>query len=128
MWGEKMDKVIHFEIPVDDMDRAQTFYKEIFGWKITDMPELNYTIVQTGPSGGKGPTEPGYIGGGMMKRRQVRNPVITIHVEDIEASLKLVKSKGGKILVEKVAVGNMGYSAYFQDSEGNVLGLWEMRT
>jgi predicted enzyme related to lactoylglutathione lyase len=124
-----MGKVVHFEIPADDMDRAHKFYKEVFGWKIQEMPEFNYTIVRTGPSDEKGmPTEPGYIGGGMMKRRQIRTPVITIDVKDIENSLKDVKSHGGKVLVEKQEVGTMGYTAYFQDSEGNILGLWQTRT
>jgi hypothetical protein len=122
-----MNSVIHFEIPVDDEDRAKKFYKEIFGWKITDMPELKYTTVQTGPSDEKGmPNKPGYIGGGMMKRRNIRNPVITINVEDMENSMKLIKAKGGKILVEKTPVGNMGFSAYFQDTESNIIGLWQM--
>lgn len=38
-----MDKVMHFEIPVDDMKRAQNFYKSIFGWHVESMPEMNYT-------------------------------------------------------------------------------------
>ncbi len=30
----KMNKVSHFHIPVDDMDRAKKFYSNIFGWKV----------------------------------------------------------------------------------------------
>ncbi|MBI3887846.1 VOC family protein, partial [Candidatus Microgenomates bacterium] len=65
-----MNKVIHFEIPADDINRAQRFYKEVFGWKMNIIPEMNYTIVQTGPTDEKGMTkESGFINGGMMKRR-----------------------------------------------------------
>lgn len=41
------NKVVHFEIPADDLDRAKKFYQSIFGWKIIDYPEMQYTIVQT---------------------------------------------------------------------------------
>ena len=36
-----MDKVIHFEIPVDDMKRAEGFYKKVFGWNVEFVPEMN---------------------------------------------------------------------------------------
>mgnify|MGYP001598568886 CR=1 FL=1 len=42
-----MDKVVHFEVPADDMKRAQKFYSEVFGWGIQELPEMDYTIVQT---------------------------------------------------------------------------------
>ena len=42
-----MDKVIHFEIPVDGIKRAQDFYKNIFGWKISEVPDMNYYFVTT---------------------------------------------------------------------------------
>lgn len=45
-----MDKVVHFEIPADDMDRAQKFYKTVFGWHIVAMPEYKYAMLHTGPT------------------------------------------------------------------------------
>ena len=44
-----MDKVVHFEIPMDDEVRAKKFYKEVFGWKLIDLPEFSYVGIQTGP-------------------------------------------------------------------------------
>ena len=121
-----MDKVVHFEIPVDDVGRAVKFYKETFGWDVQEYPEMKYTIVRTGPVDEKQmPKEPGFINGGIMKRKHVRNPVITIEVKDVEAALKTVKQNGGKIHSEKTTVGDMGYAAYIEDSEGNVVGLWQ---
>ena len=62
-------RVVHFEIPFDDGDRARKFYREAFGWTINEIPEMHYDIVQTGPVGDDGfPTEAGYVGGGMLKR------------------------------------------------------------
>ncbi|MFP5371081.1 MAG: VOC family protein, partial [Actinomycetes bacterium] len=38
-------RVVHFEIPFDDGDRARAFYKEAFDWQLMEMPEMGYTIV-----------------------------------------------------------------------------------
>ena len=57
-------RVVHFEIPFDDGDRARSFYGDAFGWQIMQMPEMGYTIVMTGPTDQEsGPTEPGFING-----------------------------------------------------------------
>lgn len=123
-----MDKVVHFEIPMDDVGRAQKFYQEIFGWQIKAVPEMDYVLVHTGPTDNQnGMTkESGFINGGMMKRQKlVRNPVITISVEDIDKTAKQIETSGGKIVEEKQQVGDMGFAAYFEDSEGNILGLWQ---
>ena len=119
-------KVVHFEVPYDDVDRATSFYKDIFGWQIQSVPELSYHLVSTGPSGDQGPTEPGYIGGGMFARQaSVATPVITIDVDDIDASLAAIEAHGGSTVEKKIPVGEMGFAAYFTDSEGNLLGLWQ---
>ncbi len=87
----------------------------------------NYTLVTTGPSGDTGPTEPGYINGGMIDRAvsPAPGPVITVDVDDIAASLATIERLGGETLVGRTEVGGMGWTAYFRDCDGNVLGLWE---
>jgi predicted enzyme related to lactoylglutathione lyase len=121
-------RVTHFEVPYDDGDRARAFYRDIFGWEITDVPEMDYTMATTGPTGETGmPSEPGHINGGLFARNDIypRSPVVTIEVDSIDDTLKAVESSGGATVVAKEQVGEMGFSAYFRDSEGNVLGLWE---
>jgi predicted enzyme related to lactoylglutathione lyase len=120
-------RVVHFEVPYDDADRARGFYRDVFGWQIQPMPEMQYNIVSTGPVSDEGmPTEPGYIGGGMMQRQDaVGDPVIVLEVDDIDATLATVGENGGKTAVDKMPVGDMGFAAYFTDSEGNLLGLWQ---
>ncbi len=120
-------RVVHFEIPADDLSRAQTFYQDAFGWNINTMPELQYAMVSTTPTDDSGmPTEPGGINGGMLKRQMpIMNPVVTINVDDMDAAMKRVEELGGKCLGDKAAVGDMGYAAYFTDTEGNTLGLWQ---
>ena len=122
-----MDKVVHFEIPAEDLERAQKFYKNVFKWDLNHIKDMNYTIVHTVKTSEKGmPIESGAINGGMMKRKEpIKNPVITINVADIDASMKLLKKEGGKTVLEKFKVGDMGYCSYFRDTEGNILGLWQ---
>ena len=120
-------RVVHFEIPFDDGDRARSFYKELFDWQVMEMPEMGYTIVMSGPSSDSGPTESGFINGGMLSREQgaTSGPVIVIDVDDIDAKLVKIEETGGSTVVGKTAVGDMGFAAYFTDPEGNVMGLWE---
>ena len=128
-----MDKVVHFEIPVDDAARAKDFYSSIFDWQLNDadMGGGNiYTTVVTTPVDQQTqlPTEPGAINGGLMNRTpDLSVPVITIGVDAIDDTLKKVEAGGGIVVQPRTEIPNMGAFAYFKDSEGNVLGLWETR-
>lgn len=123
-------RIVHFEVPFDDGDRARKFYADAFGWNIQPMPEMDYTMVSTGPVTDQGmPTEPGYINGGMFQRTdQLDRPVLTIDVEDIDAALKRIESLGGKTVSGRQTVGEMGFAGYCTDSEGNLIGLWQSAT
>jgi predicted enzyme related to lactoylglutathione lyase len=119
-------RVVHFEIPFDDGDRARAFYSKAFGWQVMPMPEMGYTLVMSGPSGDQGPTEPGFINGGMMQREgPYTGPNLVIDVDNLEDALKTVNEAGGTTVSEREAVGDMGFTAYFKDTEGNLVGLWE---
>lgn len=124
----KNGAVIHFEVPADDEARARKFYEKVFGWKFNVMPEMNYALASTTDSDQKGmPTTPGSVNGGMAKRgNHVRVPVITLNAEDIDKTLAAIEKSGGKTLQKKMDLGpNMGSIAYFADSEGNTIGLWQ---
>jgi uncharacterized protein len=120
-------RVVHFEIPFDDGDRARSFYADAFGWNIMHMPEMGYTMVSTGPTSEQGPpSEPGFINGGMFERaEELTAPVVTVDVDDIDAALASIEKLGGSTVRPKVAVADMGFSAYFKDPEGNLMGLWQ---
>ena len=126
-----MGKVVHFEIPADDLDRARSFYGKVFGWRIDTMPMPGggeYTGLTTTAVDEKTmtPTEPGAINGGMMQRDAATPaPVITIDVEDIDAALAEIEGAGGSTVTPRTAIPGMGAFGYFKDSEGNVMGLWE---
>jgi predicted enzyme related to lactoylglutathione lyase len=123
-----MAGVVHFEIPTDDKERANTFYQSAFGWNLTPMQEMDYTIAITTPSDEQTgmPSAPGAINGALFPRTDnLRTPVLTIDVEDVDAALAQVESAGGSVAQAKDAVPGMGYFAYFKDTEGNLLGLWQ---
>jgi predicted enzyme related to lactoylglutathione lyase len=122
------NSVVHFEIPADDFERAQKFYTDAFGWNLQHMPELQYSMVMTTESDEQGmPKTPGSINGGMGKRQSPtsEHPTVTIGVDDIDKAFELISAAGGSPLGEKMAVADMGWAAYFTDSEGNVVGLWQ---
>lgn len=123
-----MDKVVHFEVPYDDLERAKKFYSSVFDWKIQTMPEMNYNIVRTvDVDENQMPVDKGAINGGMYKRddESAKSPVIVISVKSIEESIKKVVGAGGSVFRKKSAIGEMGFYAQVKDSEGNIIGLWE---
>jgi len=124
-----MDKVVHFELPVDDLERAKSFYSAVFGWRLQTMPDMNdYTLAMTTDvdQQTQAPTQPGAINGALMKRESdAPAPVLTVQVDSVEASLKEIESGGGTIVRARTEVPGMGAFAYFRDPEGNVIGLWE---
>jgi hypothetical protein len=124
-----MDKVVHFEIPVDDLDRAKAFYGNVFGWGLQTMEQMDdYTIAMTTAVDQQTqvPTEPGAINGGLMRRKaDTPTPVVTVQVDSIDTALKQIDSEGGSTVQARTEIPGMGAFAYFKDSEGNVVGLWE---
>ena len=125
-----MDKVVHFEIPVDDEARAKEFYGSVFEWDLdsADMGGgVTYTTATTVPVGeDRLPKEPGAINGGIMKRSSdTPAPVITIQVQSIDEALEKIEAGGGSTVQPRTEIPNMGAFGYFKDSEGNTMGLWE---
>lgn len=121
-----MDKVVHFELPADDMNRAKTFYETAFGWTINAW-DKQYFMAATGPMDQMGMgTEPGYVNGGIMQRTETaKTPVLVINVMNLDESIKKVETAGGKVVEPKRKIDMIGFYARVADSEGNVIGLME---
>ena len=122
-----MDGIVHFEITAGNVSRAKSFYKKVFGWGITPVPKMEYEMVRTTEVGkDRMPKEKGVINGGMMKRNsKLKGTIVTIAVKSIDKTLEKLSKSGGKMVSPKTPVMDMGYIAYFKDTEGNVVGLWE---
>lgn len=116
-----MTRVIHFEIAVDNPDRAIKFYQTVFGWKIEKWAgPVDYWLVVTGDK-----TQPG-IDGALQRRSDAPQPVINIiSTNSIDTTLDQIVKAGGEILQPKMAVPGVGWAAYCKDSEGNVFGLMQ---
>jgi uncharacterized protein len=119
-----MDKVVHFEIPYDNKDRASKFYSEIFGWKLLDVPKMEYTMIYAAKVDKNNMVvEKGAINGGLFHRSDsAKQPTIVIGVQSIDETIKKVLSTGGKVVTPKQRIPNGSY-ARVADSEGNVIGI-----
>lgn len=126
-----MDKLVHFELPADDIARAKKFYGSIFGWELEDYPMPDgsqYVGVRTVAVDEKTrlPKEADAINGGIVPRSKENNmPILAINVSSIDEYVKKIEKGGGKVVRPKMNVMDMGYYAYVEDTEGNVIGLWE---
>ena len=118
-----MSKIVHFEIPADDPQRAGTFYHDVLGWEVSRFGEEPYWLVRAG-----GDEEPGANGALVAREDLHRHPVVIAGVADIDGVLTRVESCGGKVVQGKLPVPGMGWSAYFSDPEGNTIGLFEPDT
>lgn len=134
-----MNRVVHFEIQADDLDRAQKFYEAAFGWTFQQMGEEYgyYRLIVTGP----GPDEMAKgvkmedlgINGGMMKRNgpppaegACPNAFTSIiGVANIDETMQKIEAAGGTAQTDKMDVPNVGQLRYYKDTEGNMFGIMQ---
>ena len=114
-------RLVWFEIPADNPERARTFYGSLFGWKIETFPAVNdYWHIDTG-----GPDD--WPDGGLMLRKYPQQAITNyIEVSSVDESARRVEQLGGTICKGKTAVPQMGYFVICQDTEGNELARWEV--
>lgn len=119
-----MGRITHFEIHVDEPERAISFYKNVFGWEFSkwEGPQ-DYWLINTGNS-----DKPG-INGGLMRRQgeidgqAVIAYVCTADVQSLDDTVKKTESNGGKVVVPKMVIPGIGYQTYCKDTEGNIFGI-----
>jgi predicted enzyme related to lactoylglutathione lyase len=117
--------IVHFEIPADDVARAKAFYEKVFGWTIKQFPMPSggpeYWGVTTRKEGAVG------INGGLMKRNMPGQPFANyVDVKSIEEFVGNIQVAGGTLIMPKQEIGpGMGSFAVFQDTEGNMMGLYQ---
>lgn len=109
----------HFEIPVDDPDRAEKFYGTVFGWtfnRYEGAPQY-YGLAATGDA------VPG-IDGALFQRTEGSATTITMGVDSVEDALEQITAAGGSVVLGKTPVPGMGYFATCTDTEGNTFGIF----
>lgn len=128
-----MNRIVHFEIHALQPEKAAAFYREVFGWDITEwtlpgvtLPDENrYWSVTTGPQ-----NESGINGGIVFRRTQrpgegqpVNAYVCTIAVASLAESVEKAKKAGGTLAVPKMPIPGIGWHAYCKDPDGSIFGL-----
>lgn len=113
-------RVVHFEIPIDDSERAGAFYRSVFGWDVTKWGPVDYWTMTTGAEPG-----PGAEGALTPRTESPEGVVVYVGVDNIDDALARVTAAGGTLLTEKMPIPTMGWSAHFRDSEGNLIGLFQ---
>lgn len=111
----------HIDIPADDLDRAQRFYSEVFGWSMQSMDGFPDYLLFSTPAGQEG------VGGGIGKRGTTAPDELRtyVQVDSIDETLPKIQAQGGSVVQEKLEVPGQGSYLVFKDSEGNELALWE---
>lgn len=116
-----MGRIIHFELPADQPERAIEFYKSTFDWSFMKWEgEMPYWLATTGPK-----DKPG-IDGAIMPRQEPGQGVSNvIEVESLEQSIEAVKRNGGEVITPIFPIPGIGRYANAKDTEGNVFGMMQ---
>jgi predicted enzyme related to lactoylglutathione lyase len=108
--------IVHIEIPSRSHEEAGKFYGELFGWKMTPMPEMNYMLWEPAEGPGGGFTS--------LSETKVGEVLIYVDSDDIEADLKKAKSLGAKMVAPKTEIPGIGWFGVFEDLTGNKIALY----
>lgn len=125
----KMNPVVHFEMPAEDRKRMADFYSSAFGWQSQMLgPDMGeYVLVTTTESEENGrPKNPGAINGGFYQKTDdelTQSPSVVIQVDDIKESMMKVEKAGGKIHGEPADIPGIGTYVSIIDTEGNRIGI-----
>jgi len=111
-----MAKIEHFEIPVDDIARARSFYSTVLGFDYEPWGDEMGMLMQPDGDG---------INGDLHIRSAVAHPTVVFTVDRIEDTVALAEANGGAQLGEIQPLSETGRWVYIRDSEGNTVGLYD---
>lgn len=112
----------HFAINADDVSRARRFYEHVFGWAFEAWGPPDFFHIKNAGEG---------FLGALQQRRALKPGVrmtgfeATLGVDDLASTLAAVKANGGRILMPPSRIDGVGELAYFEDSEGNFVGVMQ---
>jgi hypothetical protein len=114
--------VVFFEIPVNHLDRAMKFYGAVFGFAFERMTiDGNEMAMFPWQEGTRGIS--GALAQGDSYQPATNGSRLYFHTDDIDRTLALAVSGGGRILYPKTHVGEWGWVAEVEDTEGNRIAL-----
>ncbi len=115
------NKLIHFAIYADNMERAKNFYSTVFEWGTASYGPPDFLQIKADE------TESGELIGALQSRRYspVKEKIIglecTISVDNVDEIIEKVKKNDGQILMPKTAIPYVGWITKFLDTEGNLI-------
>ena len=112
--------VVHWEFWSENPKEVGDFYAQVFEWNTRHIPEMQYTLVETGGEGG--------INGGIMTPKKGPWPgklALYIDVEELGKYRDRIVKAGGKVIVEEQEVPGVGSFSLFEDPDGRVMGMWK---
>ncbi len=110
-----------FEIATKDLERAKTFYTDVFkrSFEYIEMPDTKmYMFV-----GGEGPGAMGALVSSEQNTPSAEGSIIYFQCDDLSAELGRVEAAGGQVLFPKMSIGQFGFISQCIDTEGNRIGL-----
>jgi predicted enzyme related to lactoylglutathione lyase len=113
-------RVVHFDIPIDDPERAGDFYRSVFDWNMTKWGATDYWMLSTGEDYG-----PGAEGALTPREDSPEGVVVYVGVEDIDDAIGKAVAAGGTDVTGKMPIPTFGYTAHIRDTEGNLIGLFQ---
>jgi predicted enzyme related to lactoylglutathione lyase len=116
--------IVHVEIPAKNLQAAGDFYSQVFGWKVEVDAVYNYAMfsAEGGPGGGFVSTEAAHDGG--MMQYKVDSLLVYLGSDDIDADLARIEAHGGKTVLPKTEIPQVGWFAIFTDPTGNHMALY----
>jgi uncharacterized protein len=120
-----------FEIYTSDFDRAKKFYTEVFKCELTDIPMSSDRHSQMRYAAFPGDENERGAGGALVRIDEAKpgmgGTLVYFTTEEINEELGRVEAAGGKIIRPKLDIGNFGFIALVEDTEGNIIGLHSMK-
>lgn len=114
------NKMTHFAIHIDDIERAKNFYDGVFEWGFQSYGPTDFLQIKADKS------ENGELIGALQSRKYspVSDKIIglecTVGVENVDDIIEKVNNNGGQLLMPKTAIPYVGWIAKFLDTEGNL--------
>ena len=119
-----INPVVHFEIPVTDIDRAVAFYEAVFAVKLERREVDGYAMAFFPRADGR-PGASGALAQGDVYKPTKDGAILYFDVPDIDAVVARAEARGGVVLYPKKDIGAAGFVAEIADSEGNRIALSE---
>lgn len=113
-----MNKLAHFDIHANNAEDLKEFYAKVFDWQFNSYPGAD-EFFQICASDG---AVIGAIAGRKYNTdsKDIYGFECSITVDDIETTINAVEKAGGKTLMQKTIIPNVGWMAKFLDPDGNM--------